>query len=385
MAENDTSSTTSAQNSGLGLAVVDWFAVHARALPWRSTYDPYQVWVSEIMLQQTQMERGTEYFLRWMQRFPDLSALATAHEDEVLKMWEGLGYYARARNLHRAARQVCAEYAGQIPQDMRQLQLLPGIGPYTAAAIASIAYNQDVCVVDANVERIMSRVCNVDTPIKAKATQTRIREVCQDMLPLGQSRNFNQGLMDLGGLVCTPRSPLCPSCPLATWCLARAAGVQEERPVVSPPATPVYITMATGVLCHAGRFFVQKRKADDIWAHLWEFPGGVVEENEDPADTVVREYMEETGLHVTEPEYIGAFQHSYTRYRVTMHAFFVRLDADPRTVELTAAQEYRWATWDQVLTLAFPAGHRKLIAALKQSGMPGHSSGPRHASHRTQC
>lgn len=355
----------------IGLAVVHWFGTHARALPWRISYDPYQVWVSEIMLQQTQMERGAEYFLRWMKQFPDVHVLAQAREDEVLKMWEGLGYYARARNLHWAARQICQEYGGQIPRDIRALQALPGIGPYTAAAIASIAFHQDVCVVDANVERVVSRLCNLDTAVKAKSTQTRIREVCQDMLPRGCARDFNQGLMELGGLVCTPRAPLCADCPLAEWCMARAAGVQEERPVTAPPASPIYITMATGVLCHAERFFVQKRNADDIWAHLWEFPGGVVEANEEPANTVVREYLEETGLTVCAPEYIGAFQHSYTRYRVTMHAFFVHLDSDPRAVRLTAAQEYRWATWNAVQKLAFPAGHRKLIAALHQTGMPG--------------
>jgi A/G-specific adenine glycosylase len=347
-----------------GRALLDWFARHRRDLPWRTTYDPYHVWISEIMLQQTQMERGVDYFRRWMERFPDVESLARAHEDEVLKLWEGLGYYSRARNLHRAARMVVGQHQGRLPQDPEGLLALPGIGPYTARAIASIAFELDVCVIDANVERVMSRLFDIDLPVKSRQARDAIEAHCLRLLPPGEARNFNQSLMELGSLVCSPRTPACTACPLAPWCRARMAGVQEERPVTSKPPAPIRVAMATGVLVHAGRVLVQKRLADDVWAGLWEFPGGVVEAGETPRQTVIREYLEETGLKVDRPVPIAAFKHAYTRYRVTMHAFHVRLQSDPSSLTLGAAQEQRWARWSEIGELAFPAGHRQLVAHL---------------------
>ncbi len=344
-----------------GRLLLDWFALHRRDLPWRETYDPYHVWISEIMLQQTQMERGVVYFRRWMERFPDVQSLAQAHEDEVLKLWEGLGYYSRARNLHLAARIVAGEHQGCLPQDLDRLLQLPGIGPYTARAIASIAFGQDVCVIDANVERVMSRLFDISLPVKSRPAQAAIEAHCLRLLPPGEARNFNQSLMELGSLVCSARTPSCTVCPLAPWCQARAAGVQEERPVTAKPPAPIRVAMATGVLVHEGRVLVQKRLADDIWAGLWEFPGGVVEAGETPRQAVIREYLEETGLLVNHPVPIAAFKHSYTRYRVTMHAFHVRLQSDPSCLTLGAAQEQRWARWSEIAELAFPAGHRQLI------------------------
>ncbi len=345
-------------------ALMDWFSAHKRDLPWRKTYDPYHVWISEVMLQQTQMERGVAYFQRWMERFPDIAALAGADEESVLKAWEGLGYYSRARNLHRAARLIQTEHGGRVPDDIETLRSLPGVGPYTAAAIASIAHEQDTRVVDANVERVMSRLFDISAPVKSREAKKIIESACDRLLPRGQARIFNQAVMEFGALVCTPRTPSCDRCPIARWCQAARLGVQEERPVTPKPPAPIYLSMATGVLVHERRLFVQKRNPDDVWGNLWEFPGGVVEDGESPAATVVREYLEETQLRVDRPEPIAAFKHSYTRYRVTMHAFFVELRSNPDAVTLHAAQEYRWAEWPEIRDLAFPAGHRKLIAAL---------------------
>lgn len=348
----------------LAQAIMDWFSVNKRALPWRETYDPYHVWISEIMLQQTQMERGVIYFNRWLERFPDIATLAEASEDSVLKAWEGLGYYSRARNLHRAAHRIQIKHGGNIPHDIKLLRALPGIGPYTAAAIASIAHGQDVPVVDANVERVMSRLLDIAAPIKSRAAQNTISGECTRLLPRGQARIFNQAVMEFGSLVCTPRAPSCAGCPIKPWCQAARQGCQEERPVTPKPPTPVYVSMATGVLMHEGRLFVQQRNADDVWGNLWEFPGGVVENGESPDAAVIREFMEETHLQVCRPAFISAFKHSYTRYRITMHAFFVELESAPDTIRLHAAQTYRWATWSEIMRLAFPAGHRKLIDAL---------------------
>jgi A/G-specific adenine glycosylase len=345
-------------------ALLDWFAAHRRDLPWRRTYEPYHVWVSEIMLQQTQMERGVAYFTRWLERFPDVASLALAHEDEVLKLWEGLGYYSRARNLHRAARLVHEELGGNLPDTVEGLQTLPGVGPYTARAVASIAFGRDVCVIDANVERVASRLYDIDVPVKSREARRQIEERCQALLPPGRARDFNQALMEFGSLVCAPRNPACDACPIRPHCLARTRGVQEARPVTAKAASPIPLTMATGVLVHDGRILAQKRLSDDIWGNLWEFPGGLVEDGETPEQAVIREFMEETALSVNRPVPVGAFRHSYTRYRVTLHAFAVTLLSDPAALELRAAQEHRWATWSQLRELAFPAGHRMLIRHL---------------------
>lgn len=353
-----------ASEKQIAAALLDWFSRHKRDLPWRKTYSPYHVWISEIMLQQTQMERGVEYFKRWVERFPDVHSLAQAPQDEILKLWEGLGYYSRARNLHKAAQIVMDQYNGALPTSMEALLALPGIGPYTARAIASIAFKQDVCVVDANVERVVSRLFNIEQPVKSRQAQKEISEYGHRLLPKGHARDFNQALMEFGSLVCSPRNPACAGCCLAGFCLARKNGVQEERPVIVKAPSPIFISMATGVLIHDGRILTQKRQTDDVWGNLWEFPGGVVENGETPGQAVVREYLEETGLIVNHPEPIATFKHSFTRFRVTLYAFCVTLLSSPEELNLQAAQEHRWASWSEIMKLAFPAGHRKLIRHL---------------------
>jgi A/G-specific adenine glycosylase len=316
------------------------------------------------MLQQTQMERGVDYFKRWIARFPDLDSLAAARQDEVLKLWEGLGYYSRARNLHKAAQIVMDQHGGALPTSTEALLALPGIGPYTARAIASIAFQQDECVVDANVERLVSRLYDIEQPIKSRQAQEDVGKFALRLLPKGHARDFNQALMEFGSLVCSPRNPACAGCCLAEFCLARKNDVQEERPVIVKAPSPIYISMATGVLIHDRRILTQKRRADDIWGNLWEFPGGVVENGETPDQAVIREYLEETGLTVNHPVPIASFKHSFTRFRVTLYAFCVTLLSSPQELTLQAAQEHRWASWSEILKLAFPAGHRKLVRHL---------------------
>ena len=349
----------------IAAALLDWFSRHRRDLPWRETYSPYHVWISEIMLQQTQMERGVDYFKRWIARFPDVESLAAAPEDEILKLWEGLGYYSRARNLHRAARELVQRHNATLPSSPEALQALPGIGPYTARAIASIAFERDVCVVDANVERVMARLYDIALPVKSRQAREKIEACAAALLPEGQARDFNQAVMEFGSLVCSPRNPACAGCCLAGHCLARKNGTQESRPVMGKAPSPIYITMATGVLIHEGRVLTQKRRADDVWGNLWEFPGGVVEDKETPDQAVIREYLEETGLVVNHPVPIASFRHSFTRYRVTLHAFGVTLLSRPEDLTLRAAQEHRWAGWSEIMKLAFPAGHRKLVRHLQ--------------------
>lgn len=264
---------TSTQMVELQKALLTWFKRTDRKLPWRKTYDPYHVWISEIMLQQTQMERGVVYFNAWLKRFPNVAAVAEADEREILKLWEGLGYYARARNLHATAKILHQRYKGVLPCDYKLLLSLPGIGPYTAAAISSIACNCDIPVIDANVQRVYARLFDIDTPVKEKVARKTIEEIAGTMLPPGKARKFNQALMDFGGVVCLPRSPHCDSCDLCSLCLAFKRKTVNVRPVPVAGKKTINISMATALLKHDGKIFIQQRMPDDIWGGLWEFPG----------------------------------------------------------------------------------------------------------------
>ncbi len=344
--------------------LLEWFSRHARDLPWRNTYDPYHVWIAEIMLQQTQMDRAVEYFKKWLNRFPDVASITKAHEEEILKLWEGLGYYSRAKNIIKSARILAADYQGQIPADHEKLLMLPGIGKYTAGAIMSIAFNKNYPLVDANVERVFARLFNLAKPVKEKETQAFIWQKANDLLPAGQARIFNQALMELGALVCIARNPRCMICPVATDCKTFRLGLVDKRPVLQEPPKTIFIEMATGILEHEGKVLIQKRKPKGVWANLWEFPGGRLESGETPELALVREYKEETALSVGNLKKIITVQHSYTIYRVTLHCFFCSLKDSRSEPELLTAQEYRWVHPGELAAFAFPAGHRKLLKYL---------------------
>ncbi len=353
-----------AQAPSLQDSLLAWFSEHGRNLPWRREYQPYHVWLSEIMLQQTQMERVLAYFPRWLAAFPDLASLAQAEEQEVLRLWEGLGYYSRARNLHQTARILHRHHNSTLPADHAALLKLPGIGRYTAGAIMSLAFNLPCPIVDANVERLFARLFNLAEPVKAKSSQAFIWGKAEELIPPGKARLFNQSLMELGALVCQPRAPKCAACPLRLHCAALARGLVAQRPVAGKARETIAIRMVTGVLSHRGRIFIQKRLANDVWPNLWEFPGGVIEGDETPEEALRREYLEETGFAIHRPEKLLDLKHSYTRYRVTLHCYACRLAGSATRPRLAAAQEYRWVTPGELGHFAFPAPHRRLIDRL---------------------
>ena len=342
--------------------LLHWFRRTARDLPWRRTYDPYHVWISEIMLQQTQMERGVVYFLRWIERFPDVRSVAAADEQEILKFWEGLGYYARARNLHRAAKVIAGELGGLVPCDDDELRRLPGIGPYTAAAIASVAGNRDVPVIDANVMRVYARLFDIALPVKSREGQQQIAAIAESLLPLGRARVFNQALMDLGGLVCTPKAPRCEACPIAGECLARQAGTVAKRPVVAEKKKIITVQKVAAIIRRQGLVFIQQRRADVVWGGLWEFPGGELTAGV-PADAVVRAIAADTGLIVRVVKALPTVVHHYTRYKIILHPFLCDLQGQHQPT-LSTAVDFRWAESADLGRYAFPAGPRKLLEHL---------------------
>lgn len=349
-------------------ALLAWFASARRNLPWRETYEPYHVWLSEVMLQQTQMDRAVVYFERFLARFPDVAALAAAHEDEVLRLWEGLGYYSRARNLLKAARVMADNHQGRVPDDPAALAVLPGVGRYTLGAVLSIAFERDVPAVDANVERVLARYFDMADSPREPEGKKRFEALAASLIPKGQARDFNQALMELGALICQPRSPRCPECPLSCGCTAKAAGTVHLRPAPAKPKEIVHIGMGTAVIRHKDRFFVQKRDDGGVWAGLWEFPGGRIEPGEDPCQTATREVLEETGFTVTPRGKLAVIKHVYTRYRVTMHAYLMGFDdgAPPPEPKLTAATAWRWVELAGLNRLAFPSAMRKLIAVMER-------------------
>lgn len=363
---------TRREHEAMRAALLEWFAVHKRDLPWREHYTPYEVWVSEIMLQQTQMERGAQYFARWMRRFPTLQSVAEADVEEVLKAWEGLGYYSRARNLHKAARIVVEWHGGEFPGDLASLRALPGVGEYTAGAILSIAHNKPFAAVDANVERVFARLFDIGHPVKSRVAAGFIRHMAEILIPEGRAREFNQALMELGALVCG-RNAHCDVCPVAAFCQARHLGIVRERPVPGNKVPYSALSIVCGALAHKGCLFIQKRLESGVWAGLWEFPGGRVEEGECPEEAVVREFWEETGFRVRVHERLGLVRHAYTRYKIAMHCFVLVLDdqalpADPDVSGLpvpvlNAATAYRWVCVQELDEVTLPAAHRKAIDA----------------------
>jgi A/G-specific adenine glycosylase len=321
-------------------SLLAWYQRAARQLPWRGSTDPYAIWVSEIMLQQTRVETVIPYFQRWLERFPHVAALASASQQEVLSAWEGLGYYSRARNLHQAARQVMAQHNGQIPQDIKALRQLPGIGRYTAAAIASIAFGQDEPTLDGNIRRVYARLFNLEIPAKSSEGEQRLWALAAEHLPPGQAGDYNQALMDLGATLCTPLSPACDRCPVAELCQARVAGVQEQRPITLPkPAIP-HFTVTAAVIARDGKVLIARRPANGLLGGLWEFPGGKQNPGESLPECLGREIREELDTEIQVGEPFGIYRHAYTHFRVTLHAFCCTLRGpEPRPLE---ASDLRW-------------------------------------------
>lgn len=249
-----------------------WYRRHDRELPWRQgAPDPYRVWVSEIMLQQTRAEAVKPYYASWMERFPSVEDLAAADEDEVLHAWQGLGYYARAKHLHRAAREVHETYGGRLPQDIKKLRALPGIGEYTAGAIASIAFGQREAAVDGNVLRVYARLFGVDEDILKTSGRQKIRRLVEDTLPK-DAGDFNAALMDLGADVCIPKHPRCTSCPLSDACFAFQNGRTEALPVRGKKKAPKVYDAACGLCVRDGKILMHRRSPHGMLASMWEFP-----------------------------------------------------------------------------------------------------------------
>lgn len=300
-----------------------WYRKHGRSLPWRGRPDPYAVWVSEIMLQQTRVEAVLPYFERWMRRFPTIEKLAAASEQEVLNFWEGLGYYSRARNLHKAAGIIAEKCGGRLPRDPQALLELPGIGSYTAGAIASMAFGLDRPTLDGNIRRVLARVFDVSEPADSPAGEKALWKLATEQLPKGKAGDFNQALMDLGAMICLPRNPRCLFCPVMEMCRARRLGLQEQRPVLKPKKKTPHYVHAAAVIVRRGRVLMAKHPSEGLLGGMWEFPQGRVDG--DPARGLKKALQTGYALKVRRGEPLGIIRHAYTHFSVTVHVFRAEL------------------------------------------------------------
>ena len=307
-----------------------WFAGSQRPLPWRKHYDPYEVWVSEIMLQQTRVEQMLPYYEKFLQKFPSLRALAAADEQAVLKAWEGLGYYSRARNFHAAAKQAVEKFRGKLPARLDELLKLPGLGPYTAAAVASIAYNKDCAVVDGNVVRVLSRF------FAKKGKVKDFQETAQEILPHGKARDFNQALMELGALVCVPENPLCGQCPLNADCTARKQGRQEEFPERAGKKRRPTRVFAAACVREGGKLWLVKGE-NKLLGGLWGFPLVEFRPLSDRKDALEKRFEKTYAVQLTLKAELGKAEHDYTHFHQVVHLF--EAEATGRKLSLASPRE----------------------------------------------
>jgi A/G-specific adenine glycosylase len=362
---NQQTSISKTTRNQLVNALLKWFAKHKRTLPWRETSDPYRIWISEVMLQQTQVATVIPFYERFLKQFPDVAALAAAPDSALMKAWEGLGYYARARNLRAAAQTIVREHGGKLPVSMDALLKLPGFGPYTAAAVASIAFGADSAAVDGNVIRVLARVFAIDADVRQMATRRRLQQIADELVPAGRAGSFNEAMMELGALVCRPKQPVCQECPLQPVCRAYQENRVNDLPVKSRKPPIPHREIAIGVVHRKGKVLIALRPAEGLLGNLWEFPGGKRDEGESLAECCRREIQEETSLDVQVRDTFAIVPHAYTHFRITIYAFHCRYisgKAQPHT-----SQAIRWVTLDELDDYAFPKANKEIIAKLRAS------------------
>lgn len=346
--------------------LLKWFTKQARDLPWRRTFDPYAVWVSEIMLQQTQVKTVIPYWKRWMAALPTARALAEAPPERVLKLWEGLGYYTRARNLQKAARLIVEHHAGKFPETFEEVLALPGIGRYTAGAICSIARDQPRPILDGNVIRVLTRLFGIEENPRDKATNAHLWQLAEALVraaartesPVARRCSFlNQSLMELGALVCTPRQPQCDECPVQSLCVAKRTNRVEALPNLAKRATATARRFLAFVIEREGHWLVSQRPAGGVNAHLWEFPNCEV-----PLDTADVAAVAKTlfGLTAVKLKPLGTVKHSITRYRISLEAY----RAETGKVKLGEGTNSRWLPLAELEALAFTSAHRRVLKML---------------------
>lgn len=339
-----------------------WYGRKGRDLPWRQTRDPYRIWLAEIMLQQTTVTAVIGYYQRFLDAFPTLEHLAVAPQEAVIDLWAGLGYYARARNLHAAAKLLVEEYGGEFPQVLEELQLLPGVGRSTAGAIAALAFEQRAAILDGNVRRILCRLFALQLPPRSSAAEKQLWQWAELLTPQAQVHDYTQAIMDLGATVCVPRQPLCEQCPLLDLCQARQLGLETQLPL-KQKSKPVPTRHEVALLLEwQGAYLVRRRQSRGLLGGLWEFPTVSVADGETAVDKV-RMLMSDLAVQ-GEPAVLGSINHIYSHFRLELQIYRVSIDDMPRVVE--GAND--WCTKEMLDQLALHGAHKKALSKLAGAG-----------------
>ena len=339
-----------------------WYRQNFRRLPWRETHDPYRIWLSEVMLQQTQVKTVIPYYTRFVAAYPDIARLARADSQNVLKLWEGLGYYRRAHHLMEAARTIVRECSGQVPAEREAFRSLPGVGDYIANAVLSIAFDQPWAVVDGNVKRVLARLFGIDEPVNRPAAHACYQAVADRLLDHTDPARHNQALMELGALVCTPRRPACPDCPLGNLCRACREGMVERYPLRDRRAAVPEHALVAGVVVKRGKMLLLRRPDEGFLGGLWEFPGGRRRDRESAEQACRRTIRDHTGLSVTVGDPITRVRHAYTHFKITVEVMACRCEAG--RVRLNGSAAFRWVTPGQLQGFPLPGAVKKVLPYL---------------------
>lgn len=341
--------------------LIDWYVSERRDLPWRIDQDPYKIWVSEVMLQQTRVDTVIPYFEAFVNRFPTIEALAVADEMEVLKAWEGLGYYSRARNLQAGVREVYENHNSKVPKDLKTISKLKGVGPYTAGAILSIAYGKAEPAVDGNVMRVMSRILSISDDIAKPKTRKTFESEVRKIMPGNHASEFNQGLMELGAVICTPKSPKCLLCPVQSHCRAFSEGKQDELPVKGKKKPPKLVRMAVGVVENDHHeVLIRRRPQSGLLAGLWEFPGFEVSKTGKQEQLDVQ-MAERYGAKVEWMLRLRNIQHVFTHLKWELAVYKGRI-----TESLTEQSNLKWVPVEKLSDYPFPVSHQKIILMIRE-------------------
>jgi len=343
-------------------ALTDWYRTNQRDLPWRNTRDPYKIWVSEVMLQQTQVNTVIPYYHRFITRFPDVHTLAAVDLQSVLKLWEGLGYYSRARNLHQAANIIVKEHGSSIPGSLKEIKQLPGVGDYIAAAVLSIAYNLPHPVVDGNVKRVLARLFLMDAPVNHTGSHVVFLKKAEELMDATLPAAYNQALMELGAMVCRPKQPECPACPLRSQCLAFKANKTGEFPRRKKTKPLPEYALAVGVVKKKGKILITRRPEKGLLGGLWDFPNGRIEPSEDPDAACLRYLKTEVNITADIDTFVTSIKHAYTHFKIAMDVYVCRFVAG--RVLLNGPTAFRWINLEEISAYPLPKAVHKFLPAL---------------------
>ncbi len=332
-------------------------------MPWRETSDPYHIWVSEVMLQQTQVSTVTPYYQRFIKAFPTVEVLAHVPLERVLKLWEGLGYYSRARNLHKTAKILLSEYNGALPSTVEELTALPGIGRSTAGAIASIAFRKDEPILDGNVKRVISRLMALQDDLKKPETERKLWKASRQLILKGKGRETALALMDLGATLCVPKNPRCSFCPLTSFCKAYQSDLQEFIPLKARKKPIPHYDVVVAVISGPRGVFIQQRPPEGLLGGLWEFPGGKREQAETLEAALEREIREELGVRVRILEKIDTIPHGYTHFRITLHGYL----CEKVEGRIKTRLNHAWVAKERLSSYPFPRANQKLLEKIVSS------------------